>query len=214
MKNKGFIILFTILFTVVLGIITIFSFVTDKNLHDLVHNENKNETAQSNEDSTAPNESDKVLNVQNNTEELDNTDQKELTTHRYELFDEGITQEDAIARCQELGGHLLTITSKEEQEYINNKIAAARVKNIWLGAKLVDGNWEWITGEEFSFQNWVAGEPNNVGKQQTAIMMYTYDGIDNDGNTIFVGGWNDESPNGRSWSGYTAQETGYICEWE
>lgn len=208
MKKK----IFIILFTVIPGMIAIFVFVTGKNLPDFFPGES--ETTLSREDGRDSYNSGNLIDSQNSIESLDDTDEKEVTTHRYELFDEGTTQENAIARCQELGGHLLTVTSAEEQKYISDMIKTAKVKNIWLGANLVDDKWKWITGEEFSFQNWVDGEPNNVGGEQSAIMMYTYDGVDNDNNVIFVGGWNDESPKGRDWSGYTAQETGFICEWE
>lgn len=38
--------------------------------------------------------------------------------HRYQLFDTSMSWNEAEAYCESLGGHLATITSVEEQQYI------------------------------------------------------------------------------------------------
>lgn len=138
----------------------------------------------------------------------------EFNNHSYKLFDSGCTQKQAIEICENLGGHLLTITSEEEQTFINSMIEDCTMKNIWLGGSYVNNEWYWITDEKFTYVNWNDGEPNNVFNSQNAIMMYTYHGADNDNNTIEIGKWNDENENGRNWDGYTSEETGFICEWD
>lgn len=138
----------------------------------------------------------------------------EFNNHSYKLFNSGCTQKQAIEICENLGGHLLTITSEEEQIFINGIVENCTMKNIWLGGTYTNNEWNWITDEAFNYSNWNNGEPNNVFNSQNAIMMYTYQGIDNDNNTIEIGKWNDENENGRDWDGYTSQETGFICEWD
>lgn len=135
----------------------------------------------------------------------------EFEGNYYMLFEIGCTQQEAIDLCESLGGHLLTISSEEEQQFIIQIIKNSKMKNIWLGAYLTEVGWRWSTGELFKYTNWNKGEPNNVRKSQNAIMMYTY----NDGNAIYVGKWNDENNQGREdWNGYRAIETGFICEWD
>lgn len=138
----------------------------------------------------------------------------EFNNHAYKLFDSGYTQKQAIKICENLGGHLLTITSEEEQIFVNSIIKDCTMKNIWLGGIYTNNEWHWITDEDFVYLNWNNGEPNNVFNSQKAIMMYTYQGIDNDNNIIEIGKWNDENENGRNWMGYTSEETGFICEWD
>lgn len=138
----------------------------------------------------------------------------EFNNHSYKLFDTGCTQKQAIEICESLGGHLLTITSEDEQTFINSIIKHCTMKNIWLGGIYINNEWHWITDEDFVYLNWNHGEPNNVFNMQNAIMMYTYQETDNDNYSIEIGKWNDENENGRDWDGYTSEETGFICEWD
>ena len=108
----------------------------------------------------------------------------EFNNHSYKLFDSGCTQKQAIELCEGLGGHLLTITSKEEQTFVNGIIKECSVKNIWLGGICIYNEWHWITNEDFVYLNWNTGEPNNASDSQNAIMMYTYQGINNDGQIL------------------------------
>lgn len=159
-----------------------------------------------------------TLSVHNKVNASENkpipNDAVEFNSHFYKLFDSGCTQKQAIKICENLGGHLLTISSDEEQMFIDSIIENCTMKNIWLGGVYENNEWCWITNEAFIYSNWNDGEPNNASNSQNAIMMYTYQGIDNDNNVIEIGRWNDENEDGREWDGYTSEETGFICEWE
>jgi len=72
---------------------------------------------------------------------------------------------DARSRSyQDLPGHLATLTSQEENDFVWQTFQAY---NHWLGgfqvrwAKKVDKGWRWITREQWLFTNWGSGEPND-----------------------------------------------------
>ena len=95
--------------------------------------------------------------------------------HYYDVkpFPEGITWDDAKAYAETLSyngwtGHLATITSMEENAFIVDTFGASAVNRYFLGgfqpegSSEPDGNWQWITGEIWSYINWKPGEPNNT----------------------------------------------------
>ncbi len=59
------------------------------------------------------------------------------------------------------GGHLATILSVEENQFLLDFINTAYSgANCSIGGILDEtGNWQWITGEPWEFTNWQAGEP-------------------------------------------------------
>ena len=126
--------------------------------------------------------------------------------HYYELINvpEGITWEDAKNAAQSLSysgmnGHLATITSQDENDFIVNNLNS---NYHWLaglqpdGSAEPDGGWQWITDETWDYANWDPAEPNeygNTGEDRLQIYANGY--------------WNDIS--------HTALNTGgYIVEYE
>lgn len=91
--------------------------------------------------------------------------------HFYECVDCGLNWPGArdFASQQEflgLPGHLATITSSQENDFISNSIGCRG----WLGGVQAEGaaqpdeDWKWITGEPFIFTWALApGEPNDSG---------------------------------------------------
>ena len=133
---------------------------------------------------------------------------KEYNGHYYKIFDEGLTWADAKKRCEDMGGHLVTITSKGEQAVVQNLIFSDGTKNYyWTGGfRIENDNWAWITGEKFSYSNWAGGEPNNGVGNENIITLYT------------SGLWNDcpaagisDNPN---LAFFNAKNSGFICEWD
>jgi len=140
--------------------------------------------------------------------------------HFYQLVSApGITWHDAKAaaeaslRCGQ-PGHLVTITSPEEQDFIAASFAGPKppeeaIWTKWIGAfqpVSTDGasGWTWVTGEPFSYANWNPGEPNNGNYGG----IYGYEDA---GNFLgWDGGWND-APS--AWDNYGAWG-GYLVEWE
>ncbi|MBQ3264332.1 MAG: RICIN domain-containing protein [Ruminococcus sp.] len=106
--------------------------------------------------------------------------------HKYELYNVSVAWKEAFQFCEQQGGHLVTITSQEEQSFINNMLTHAANKRVWAGAVDVytEGKWQWITGESFSYKNWGSGEPNNSGDEDY-LMLSKSDGAWNDVADIF-----------------------------
>ncbi|MEN9628872.1 MAG: hypothetical protein RJA10_2099, partial [Pseudomonadota bacterium] len=90
--------------------------------------------------------------------------------HWYEAVQAGVTWDaarDAAAAMSLAGtqGHLVTITSQAEQDFINASLPGARgapgVFGYWIGGySLATGIFQWVTGEAFGYTNWNANEPN------------------------------------------------------
>lgn len=112
--------------------------------------------------------------------------------HTYHLYNDILTWDEAKAKCEELGGHLVTITSADEQETVAGLIQGQARSGYWIGGSSDNGS-TWVTGEEFSFSNWAPGEPNADGGE--------------DSYEIYPDGtWNDLMG--------SSKYLGFICEWD
>src|SRR4030042_2342580 len=66
-----------------------------------------------------------------------------------------------------LPGHLATVTSSDENNFIEGIISFDGTIEIWIGGYQLpgqtqtDAGWRWITGEAWSFTDWGEGEPND-----------------------------------------------------
>jgi hypothetical protein len=73
--------------------------------------------------------------------------------------------DDAEKSCLQAdnGSSILTIHSKEEQEFISEFIFKTNkiVDNIWLGLKSNNKQFKWTDGSEMSYTNWMTGSPSN-----------------------------------------------------
>ncbi len=130
--------------------------------------------------------------------------QKETTStaestgeHRYEIYYDTLTWEEAKAACEAKGGHLATITSEKEQYLL--ELCNDKDQKLWIGGyKNADGQWCWVTGEPWEYENWGEGEPNNssnvVAGENCAAMWPRK--------------WNDLA------NSNVYEQSGYICEWE
>ena len=129
----------------------------------------------------------------------------------YALYDNAVSWEKAKELCENAGGHLVTISSQEENDLIY-EIVKDKNNFLWLGAKLNENTqqWEWITGEEFGYTNWDTGEPNSLNAEFYAQMYPTKLGFGNN-----AGCWNDSFGELSAWHSYFGfQNSMYICEFE
>lgn len=145
------------------------------------------------------------------------SDGKMFKDHFYRVFDTGLTWEEAKLKCEEMGGHLVTINSQEEQEFVQNLLNEGNKNYYWLGAKSSSANnfTSWVTGEVIEYTNYDVDEPSNSNGGESVLSMYRVTHPYHlDRNT--VGFWNDLPSNGENdrLNFYKKENSGYICEWD
>ena len=92
-----------------------------------------------------------------------------------------MTYEEAIQLCSqsENGSTLITIHSKEEQEFVAKYIFETRkiVENVWLGLKNSNNKFEWIDKTSVDFTNWANGSPLNKSDHKCVEMISEFSPI-------------------------------------
>ncbi|MCU0980806.1 MAG: hypothetical protein MUF25_16780 [Pirellulaceae bacterium] len=134
--------------------------------------------------------------------------------HEYQRIDMPLPWRTAKRVCEEVGGHLATVTSAAENGFICRTFATTHV--CWLGAtdEVEEGKWRWVTGEPFSYTKWFAGEPSNSGGLEHYLAMGSTESIFVKGQWSFYRfgeNWNDHAESGT----YRGVAMAYaVCEWE
>ena len=77
----------------------------------------------------------------------------------YKLFDEKLDWKDAETHCQLEGGHLVSIRSTEENQFVTKFVKM----DTWIGANDFnsEGDWEWSDGSTWDYSDWNPGNPNH-----------------------------------------------------
>jgi len=133
----------------------------------------------------------------------------------YKIYTEPMTWTQAKEYCEALGGHLVSITSQEEQDFIEGLLAYSEKNCCWIGGYKEGDRWKWVSGEEFEYNNWAEIEPNNENGNETRIHLFGKERTGGKGEKS-VGQWNDCSEEGAAYSDefYQLSEYGFICEWD
>jgi len=98
---------------------------------------------------------------------------RSATGHYYEVVGSTLDWDQAKAAAESrehmgMRGYLVTITSQEEQDFINANLDYLAV---WIGGmKTLD--WGWVSGEAWGYTNWDDGEPNNQWPVEDIIDMF------------------------------------------
>ena len=126
-------------------------------------------------------------------------------SHLYLYVEMAKTWHGASTYCRSRGGHLVTIESASENDFVYELSKG----NTWLGAsdEAQEGTWVWVTGEQLIYTNWEKDEPNNCCPPESCggadcipehFLTYKYDTYWNDVPTNtrmpFVCEWADTSP--------------------
>lgn len=150
-------------------------------------------------------------------------DAVEYDGHYYKFFDKALSWKDAEAYCVEQGGHLASVNSKGEQNFLVNLTENEPVDNIWIGGyRLQDDKdtWYWTDGSDFDYTNWdswenydgdIMSQPDNYLEQEYYI-RYSNDDFDYFDWYANKGGWIDTRNNGDSDA--PVDYYGFVCEWE
>jgi hypothetical protein len=134
--------------------------------------------------------------------------------HEYQWFGTDTTWSEAKRQAEAMGGHLVTIASAEENEWVRSQLLVGAVAdghlNTWIGlyqdpaGSPPPANWHWVTGEPVRYTNWrpaggaYEGEPNDLLRPETCGEMDKDDS----------GYWNDNKDDGDGW------RHGFVVEWE
>lgn len=114
--------------------------------------------------------------------------------HHYLFVADTRTWHEAKTACEEMGGHLVTIANREENDFAC-KLAGGKPSWIGLTDEAKGGEWKWVTGERLSFEKWGAGQPSNtLGVEHYAHWLENRSGA-----------WNDSS---------AETKMGCVCEWD
>lgn len=115
-------------------------------------------------------------------------------------------RDEAAARTfMGAAGHLATVTSDGERQFLFDQFSNVPSSEVWIGGVQAPGvttpagGWSWVTGEPWAFTAWAANEPNDwVGNEQH-LSMYTF----LSGGSV-AGAWNDNFERGVP-SGYLVE---------
>ncbi len=122
----------------------------------------------------------------------------------YEYYDVSMPWSQANEFCEKQGGHLVTISSAEENELVYNIAKNYDKSYCWLGATdySSEGKWYWAKSENITYKNWTSIQPDNgEGIEHFMVMYITGDNLKK---------WNDISNN----SAYHKNLLGFVCEYE
>lgn len=131
--------------------------------------------------------------------------------HTYTLFNASLTWKNAKTVCENLGGHLVTITSQAEQTAIRDFVCGQAKGLYWMGAtdEVNESRWAWVTGEPFDYTYWGDGEPSG-----TSANVENYGQIfSRPKSTKSIASWNDDNNSGGG-DFYSLGNVGFICEIE
>ncbi len=111
--------------------------------------------------------------------------------HLYQRIDSRLFWEGAQALCQTWNGHLVTIGSSAENEFVfDNFVAPGYLP--WYGGTNEGSDWRWVTGEPWSYTNWWPGQPSNESKNYLTNPDHRKD----------------------VWDDVSSSERCFVCEWD
>lgn len=142
--------------------------------------------------------------------------------HSYQaiMVPEGIRWHEADAEARRLGGHLVTITSQQENDFVSNLIVndggfwkphQDGASGPWIGgwqprnSPEPGGGWRWVTDEGFTYTNWEFGQPDNGSNGTDDRLNFFFSHTASDGPK-----WADE-PNASKMNGFIVE---YNPRWQ
>ncbi len=90
--------------------------------------------------------------------------------HDYYIFTfNEITWESARTAAETAGGHLVKITSAEENQFVTNEMLP--YNKAWIGAEddNTEGTFRWTDGDTLTYTNWAIGAPNVQSEHPDSI---------------------------------------------
>ena len=132
---------------------------------------------------------------------LQNT--KIFNGHHYKVFNAKLNWDDAKKICESMGGHLATIISNEEQEFIVKTFVSRNPSQFyWLGGFGDEKNWQWITDEKWTAGDYLGTKWKSWGLVAQMNSAMTDGKLAISGKTTVTG------------TIYFNDKYNYICEWD
>ena len=129
--------------------------------------------------------------------------------HWYALLPDLNTWGEAKERCEKLGGHLVIIDSKEENDFLYKWLKPkAKVIHVHIGASATEskGEYKWVNGESlkdtFSYFDWRNPKSRKLP--------------DSSGFGVLAINWS-HAPRNQYWAHHIWEDKRkdpYVCEWE
>lgn len=133
----------------------------------------------------------------------------EYNGHYYTLFTDDLSWEQAKTACERMGGYLVVINDKNENDMIVELCSSTSKGLYWIGACSDDkGNWKWVNSEKFEYNAWDKNQPS--GGDEKYAQIYG----EHVANDERVGKWNDAVGTTGAISWYGVKNVGYICEFD
>ncbi|KAF2364729.1 C-type lectin-like [Trinorchestia longiramus] len=86
----------------------------------------------------------------------------------------GQTQAVAESNCQLFGGHLVSIGSQDEADFIRKVVQSSNFAytTFWVGLQQTENGHEWLDGSDAVFLQWRRGQPNSHQGREACTTAY------------------------------------------
>ncbi|KAK2549082.1 Coagulation factor VIII [Acropora cervicornis] len=108
-----------------------------------------------------------------------------------DTYNDRRTWTSARYMCRKQGANLLSITSKQEQDFLSHHFTDNLHGQVWLGLndRNIEAGHTWSDGSPVTFLNWHPGEPNDLNNVEKCAEMYPADTRWNDVMCIALNGY-------------------------
>ena len=92
----------------------------------------------------------------------------------FQIVEGNFTWEQAKADAEAKGGRLAVLNTQEKIDTAKSYLEGlGSWPNLWIGLtdKEVEGQWEWVTGESLTIDDWAAPEPNSGRNENYACII-------------------------------------------